>query len=160
MSEWEDISSGDGALNAPTAETRTITRADLAEALHQKMGLGRAKSAKYVEMVLDEIFTSIVSREDVKLSSFGAFLVRAKRERQGRNPKTGTQAKITARLVVSFKPSNVLRSRINNGGDGKADGRGDGKGNGKGNGKGHDRGLGKGNGRGLGNGRGDGGQGG
>jgi len=95
----------------------TTTRADLAEAVHRRTGLGRAESGKYVEMVLDEIFQSIVAGQDVKLSSFGAVLIRAKRERQGRNPKTGAGAKITARLVVTFKPSNVLRARINaNGG--------------------------------------------
>lgn len=92
-----------------------MTRADLAEAVHRHTGLGRADCAKYVEMVLDEIFESIVTRDDVKLSSFGAFQIRAKRERQGRNPKTGKEAKITARLVVTFKPSNVLRARVNNG---------------------------------------------
>jgi integration host factor subunit alpha len=69
-------------------------------------------------MVLEEIFEAIVSRTEVKLSSFGAFQVRAKNERQGRNPKTGEEAKITARLVVTFKPSNVLRARVNGGGDG------------------------------------------
>lgn len=92
---------------------KTVTRADLAEAVHRQTGLGRADCAKYVEMVLDEVFEAIVNRQDVKLSSFGAFQIRAKRERQGRNPKTGKEAKITARLVVTFKPSNVLRTRVN-----------------------------------------------
>lgn len=90
-----------------------VTRADLADAVHRKAGIPRIESAKYVEMVLEEIFDCIVSREDVKLSSFGAFLVRAKKERLGRNPKTGEGAKITARLVVSFKPSNIMRAKIN-----------------------------------------------
>ncbi len=94
-------------------ELKTVTRADLAEAVHRHTGLGRTDCAKYVEMVLDEIFEAIVTRNDVKLSSFGAFQIRAKRERQGRNPKTGQEAKITARLVVTFKPSNVLRARVN-----------------------------------------------
>lgn len=93
--------------------TRTVTRADLADAVHRKLGIPRADSAEYVEMVLEEIFERIVAREDVKLSSFGAFLVRAKKERLGRNPKTGEDAKITARLVVTFKPSNILRGKIN-----------------------------------------------
>ncbi len=101
--------------NSEDSNLRTLTRADLAEAVHRRTGKGRAEAAKYVEMVLDEIFESIVSRNDVRLSSFGAFHVRAKRERQGRNPKTGKGAKITARLVVTFKPSNVLRARVNNG---------------------------------------------
>jgi integration host factor subunit alpha len=113
MSQGESLSSDAGGLDASNGETRTLTRADLAEAVHRRTGLGRAESAKFVEMVLEEIFTSIVSRDDVKLSSFGAFLIRAKRERQGRNPKTGKEAKITARLVVTFKPSNVLRGRVN-----------------------------------------------
>jgi integration host factor subunit alpha len=121
MSQGESLSSDAGEFDAPNGEARTLTRADLAEAVHRRTGLGRAESAKYVEMVLDEIFTSIVSRDDVKLSSFGAFLVRAKRERQGRNPKTGKEAKITARLVVTFKPSNVLRDRVNGGDSGDAD---------------------------------------
>ncbi|PPD43269.1 MAG: integration host factor subunit alpha [Methylocystis sp.] len=94
---------------------RTITRADLADAVHSKTGLGRSESAKYVEVVLAEIFEAIVSKQDVKLSSFGAFQVRAKKEWQGRNPKTGAGATITARLVVTFKPSNILRARINDG---------------------------------------------
>lgn len=91
----------------------TVTRADLADAIHKSTGLPRVESAKYVEMVLEEILESIVAREDVKLSSFGAFQVRAKKERLGRNPKTGADAKITARLVVTFKPSNVLRAMVN-----------------------------------------------
>ncbi|MGD9656977.1 MAG: integration host factor subunit alpha [Methylocystis sp.] len=96
-----------------SARRGAVTRSDLADAIHRKVGLPRAESAKYVEMVLEEIFDRIVSREDVKLSSFGAFLVREKKERLGRNPKTGADAKISARLVVAFKPSNILRARIN-----------------------------------------------
>jgi len=91
----------------------TVTRSDLADAIHRKVGVPRAESAKCVEMVLEEIFERIVAREDVKLSSFGAFTVRSKKERQGRNPKTGAGATISARLVVSFKPSNIMRARIN-----------------------------------------------
>jgi integration host factor subunit alpha len=116
MAQGQVLSSVGGAAAAPGENQKTMTRADLAEAVHLKAGLGRTESAKYVEMVLDEIFNCIVSREEVKLSSFGAFLIRAKKERLGRNPKTGEGAKITARLVVTFKPSNILRARIN--GDG------------------------------------------
>jgi len=94
-------------------DARTITRADLAEALQKKLGMTRHDASNYVEIFLDEIFERIVAREDVKLSSFGAFNVRAKRERVGRNPKTGVDAKITARLVVTFKPSNILRAKVN-----------------------------------------------
>jgi integration host factor subunit alpha len=91
----------------------TLTRADLAECLRKAVGLSYAESADLVEMFLDEILDTIVSGEDVKLSSFGSFTVRAKKERSGRNPKTGEAAKITARRVVIFKPSNVLRARVN-----------------------------------------------
>lgn len=114
MAQIEPLSSSSTTIST-SDEVKTITRADLAEAVHRHTGLGRAESAKYVEMVLDEIFDAVVSRDDVKLSSFGAFHIRAKRERQGRNPKTGAKAKITARLVVTFKPSNVMRARVNSG---------------------------------------------
>ncbi|HEY8123849.1 MAG TPA: integration host factor subunit alpha [Methylocystis sp.] len=100
------------AKNKRMATRGAVTRSDLADAIHQKVGMPRAESAKYVEMVLEEIFERIVAREDVKLSSFGAFLVRSKKERLGRNPKTGAGAKISARLVVSFKPSNIMRAKI------------------------------------------------
>jgi integration host factor subunit alpha len=116
MSQEDLVSSGVAEAVAEGDDyCRTSTRSDLAEAVHLRTGIGRADAAKCVELVLDEIFAAIVSREDVKLSSFGAFIIRAKRERQGRNPKTGEGAKITARLVVAFKPSNVLRERVNNG---------------------------------------------
>ncbi|MBM3576797.1 MAG: integration host factor subunit alpha [Alphaproteobacteria bacterium] len=114
------MAQGDG-IGKPNGEAkekrivRTLTRSDLAEAVHRRVGTPRADSAKYVEMVLEEIFQHIVAGEDVKLSSFGAFTVRAKKERMGRNPKTGDGAQISARLVVAFKPSNVLRAKINGG---------------------------------------------
>jgi integration host factor subunit alpha len=91
----------------------TLTRSDLANAIHRKVGVPRAESAKYVDMMFEEIFERIIAHEDVKLSSFGAFLVRAKKERMGRNPKSGEAARISARLVVCFKPSKILRARIN-----------------------------------------------
>lgn len=122
--EERRVGSAGGGIHVSRGASRTLTRADLADAVHKKMNFGRAESAKMVEMVLEEIFNSIVNREDVKLSSFGAFQVRAKRERVGRNPKTGQDAKISARLVVTFKPSNILRDRVNNGFDGEL--RGDG----------------------------------
>lgn len=114
MAKGEVIGRPNGAAKEERSEAGgTVTRSDLADAVHRKVGVPRAESAKYVEMVLDEIFERIVSREDVKLSSFGAFLVREKKERLGRNPKTGAGAKISARLVVAFKPSNILRAKIN-----------------------------------------------
>jgi integration host factor subunit alpha len=93
----------------------TLTRMHLAEAVHRAVGVPRVEASRCVEAVLDEIFETLVHREDVKLSSFGTFLVRSKRERAGRNPKTGVGARISARLVVVFKASNLLRARINHG---------------------------------------------
>lgn len=92
---------------------KTITRADLCEAVYQKVGLSRTESAELVEMVLKEISDTIVSGESVKLSSFGSFIVRDKGRRIGRNPKTGEEVPIEPRRVMVFKPSNVLKARIN-----------------------------------------------
>jgi integration host factor subunit alpha len=92
---------------------KTITRSDLYEAVYQKVGLSRTESAQLVEMVLTEICDCLERGESVKLSSFGSFIVRSKSARIGRNPKTGIEAPITPRKVMVFKPSNVLKSRIN-----------------------------------------------
>jgi integration host factor subunit alpha len=92
---------------------KTVTRADLCEAVYQTVGLSRTESADLVELVLDEICTSIVRGEAVKLSSFGSFVVRKKGERVGRNPKTGEEVPISPRRVMVFKPSNVLKHKIN-----------------------------------------------
>jgi integration host factor subunit alpha len=92
---------------------RTVTRVDLCEVVYQQMGLSRTESAALVEMVLDEIRDTIVKGENVKLSSFGSFLVREKGLRVGRNPKTGIEVPIEPRRVMVFKPSNVMRAKIN-----------------------------------------------
>lgn len=92
---------------------RTVTRADLAEAVYQKVGLSRSESASLVEAVLTEMCDCLARGETVKLSSFGSFVVRSKGERVGRNPKTGVEVPIEPRLVMVFKPSNVLKARIN-----------------------------------------------
>ena len=91
----------------------TVTRADLAEAVYHSVGLSRTESAGLVEMVLAEISEVLANGESVKLSSFGSFVVRKKSERVGRNPKTGVEVPITPRQVMVFKPSNVLKARIN-----------------------------------------------
>lgn len=91
---------------------KTLTRADLAEAVYRKVGLSRTESADLVESVLDEICDAIVRGETVKLSSFATFQVRDKNERVGRNPKTGEEVPILPRRVMTFKASNVLKSRI------------------------------------------------
>lgn len=91
----------------------TITRANLCEAVYSKLGLSRAESSELVETVLREISDTLAKGETVKLSSFGSFLVREKAERVGRNPKTGVEVPITPRRVLVFKPSNVMKARIN-----------------------------------------------
>jgi len=93
--------------------TKTVTRADLAEAVYTSVGLSRTESAELVERVLELITDALVEGEHVKLSSFGSFHVRSKNERIGRNPKTGEEVPILPRQVLVFKPSNVLKSRIN-----------------------------------------------
>jgi integration host factor subunit alpha len=91
---------------------KTLTRADLAEAVYRKVGLSRTESAELVEAVLDEICEAIVRGETVKLSSFATFHVRDKNQRVGRNPKTGEEVPILPRRVMTFKASNVLKGRI------------------------------------------------
>jgi integration host factor subunit alpha len=91
----------------------TITRADLSEVVYQKVGLSRTESAALVELVLRELTDCLARGEDVKLSSFGSFVVRQKGRRIGRNPKTGEEVPIEPRKVMVFKPSNILKSRIN-----------------------------------------------
>lgn len=94
---------------------RTITRADLAEAVYRRLGLSRTESAAMVETVLKEICDAIVSGDTVKLSSFGSFVVRDKGLRVGRNPKTGHEVPIPPRRVTVFKPSNIMKERVNEG---------------------------------------------
>jgi integration host factor subunit alpha len=92
---------------------KTLTRADLAEAVFQKVGLPRNESAEIVELVLREIVASLERGQTVKLSSFGSFGIRDKGERIGRNPKTGQEVPITPRRVLVFRASNIMKQRIN-----------------------------------------------
>ena len=93
--------------------SRTLTRADLTEAVYRNIGLSRNESADLVESVLEEMCVCLEAGEEVKLSSFGTFSVQSKRERVGRNPKTGVEATITPRRVLSFRPSHILKNRVN-----------------------------------------------
>jgi integration host factor subunit alpha len=94
---------------------KTLTRADLAEALVRKVGLPRNESQDLVELVLNEISATLSRGENVKLSSFGSFGIRKKGERLGRNPKTGEEVPITPRRVLVFRASNIMKDRINHG---------------------------------------------
>jgi integration host factor subunit alpha len=93
--------------------SKTLTRADLADALVRKVGLPRNESQDLVELVLSEISQTLAEGEGVKLSSFGSFGVRSKAQRMGRNPKTGEEVPITPRRVLVFRPSNIMKERIN-----------------------------------------------
>ncbi|MEO8650851.1 MAG: integration host factor subunit alpha [Hyphomicrobiaceae bacterium] len=93
--------------------SKTLTRADLADALVRKVGLPRNESQDLVELVLSEISQTLAQGEGVKLSSFGSFGVRSKAQRMGRNPKTGEEVPITPRRVLVFRPSNIMKERIN-----------------------------------------------
>ena len=92
---------------------RTVTRAELSEAVYQRIGLSRSESAALVELVLNEISESLSVGNIVNLSSFGSFLVRDKGQRVGRNPKTGVEVPIEPRRVMVFKPSNIMKARVN-----------------------------------------------
>ena len=92
--------------------SRTLTREDLTEAVYRTIGLYRNESADLVESVLEEMCACLEAGEEVKLSSFGTFSVQSKRERVGRNPKTGVEATITPRRVLSFRPSHILKNRV------------------------------------------------
>ena len=102
---------------------KTVTRADLSEAVYQEVGLSRNESAELVESVLAEISDTLTRGETVKISSFGSFSVRQKGQRIGRNPKTGEEVPILPRRVLVFRASNVLKNRINGraGDEGEAD---------------------------------------
>lgn len=93
----------------------TITRSDLGRAVYQAVGLSQSESNQLVEQVLESISDALVEGDVVKISSFGTLAVRKKSERIGRNPKTGEEVPITPRRVLSFRPSNVLKDRIDAG---------------------------------------------
>ena len=95
----------------------TITRAQLSEAVYEEVGISRNESANLVEAVLDEMAKSLIDGGTVKISSFGSFAIRHKSQRMGRNPKTGEEVPILPRRVIIFKPSHVLKNRVNLKGD-------------------------------------------
>ena len=93
---------------------KTLTRMDLSEAVFKEVGLSRNESAELVESLLNHISDALTIGEQVKISSFGTFSVRDKTARVGRNPKTGVEAVITPRRVLSFRPSHILKDRVDN----------------------------------------------
>lgn len=93
----------------------TVTRAHLAEAIYAQVGLSRNESAALLEATLARIADALAEGTSVKLSAFGTFAVRQKGQRIGRNPKTGVEVPILPRRVLSFRPSQVLKARLNGG---------------------------------------------
>lgn len=91
----------------------TLTRANLTDAIHRSLGISRNESSDFVERILEEVSQSLERGETVKISSFGTFTVRQKKQRMGRNPKTGEEVPITPRRVVTFRASHVLKDQIN-----------------------------------------------
>ena len=91
---------------------KTWTRNDIVEEVSNNVGLPLSESSKIVEQIIEEILSSLEEGLDVKISSFGTFSVKNKRSRIGRNPKTGVEAPISARNVVTFNCSNILKEKF------------------------------------------------
>ncbi len=92
--------------------SKTITKADLADYLFEKVGLNKREAKEFVDLFFEELRNALVSEESIKLTGFGNFDVRNKSERPGRNPKTGQQIPVTARKVVTFHASQKLKERM------------------------------------------------
>lgn len=96
-----------------------MTKADIVEALYEKVGFSKKEAADLVELVFDTLKGTLAKGQKIKISGFGNFVVREKRSRVGRNPQTGESIQISARRVLTFRPSQVLRSEVNSSLEGK-----------------------------------------
>lgn len=94
-----------------------MTKAEIIEQIYEKVGFSKKESAEIVELVFDTMKETLEKGEKIKISGFGNFVVRQKRPRVGRNPQTGQEIEISARRVLTFRPSQVLKSQINKGGE-------------------------------------------
>lgn len=90
----------------------TLTKADMVEHLFEKLGLNKREAKDLVEMFFEEVCDSLETGSNVKLSGFGNFMLRDKTQRPGRNPKTGEEIPVTARRVVTFRPGQKLKQRV------------------------------------------------
>ena len=90
----------------------TVTRADMVSLMVEELQISRSQAAEMVELLLSEMAQSLAHHNELKISSFGTFLIRQKRERLGRNPRTGESATITPRRVVSFRASPLFRKKM------------------------------------------------
>jgi integration host factor subunit alpha len=103
---------GIARLNSDADANATLTRADLADVVHRRLGLSRAESASLVERVLHHMCADLSDGQNVKISGFGTFILRDKGQRVGRNPKTGVEVPIAPRRVMTFRASQIMRDRI------------------------------------------------
>jgi integration host factor subunit alpha len=92
---------------------REMTKVDIVESIYEKVGFSKKEVAKIVEYIFDIIKESLVKEDKIKISGFGNFVIRKKRSRRGRNPQTGDDIEITARRILTFKPSQVLKAALN-----------------------------------------------
>jgi integration host factor subunit alpha len=103
---------GIARINNDMDASGTVTRADLADVVHRRLGLSRAESAGLVERVLHHMCHALSEGQNVKISGFGTFILRDKGQRIGRNPKTGIEVPIAPRRVMTFRASQIMRDRI------------------------------------------------
>ena len=101
-----------GVARSNGLQAGTLTRADLSDIVHNRLGVSRAESLELVEEILAKMCGAMADGENVKISGFGSFILRNKRERVGRNPKTGVEVPITPRRVMTFRASQKLKDRI------------------------------------------------
>jgi integration host factor subunit alpha len=92
---------------------KTVTRSDIAESICEQIGLSRKDAGEILDMVIEEIRSELIAGKDVKIAKFGSFLLKHKNARIGRNPKTGVEAEISPRTVISFRPSTNLKTAVN-----------------------------------------------
>jgi integration host factor subunit alpha len=103
---------GIARINKEADAANTLTRADLADVVHRRLGLSRAESAGVVERVLHHMCHALAKGQNVKISGFGTFILRDKGQRVGRNPKTGVEVPIAPRRVMTFRASQIMRDQI------------------------------------------------
>lgn len=100
-------------MGGQNISSSTMTKADIVERVYQKLGFSKKEASELVELVFNSLKNTLQEGEKVKISGFGNFIVRDKKERVGRNPQTGDQIKISARRVLTFRPSQVLKAILN-----------------------------------------------
>lgn len=109
----DDSSDEAGGRKGREVSRSTMTKADIVEKVYSKIGFSKKEASELVEMVFSTLKDVLHKGDKVKISGFGNFVVREKNERVGRNPQTGQQIKISARRVLTFRPSQVLKAMLN-----------------------------------------------